>query len=300
MGGESSGETSAEPEHRAWKVQGMTDGRHSAATWTRLTGGLVVGCAVALTGCPAPRDPNGPLSVEETRSNGEYDLARDSFQHGRGREALEHVGKALKIKSDNADAFYLGSVIMLSFCAVDEGSPDCRLKEAEDYARKAIKAAPEHRDSKNTLGVILIHEHRFDDAIAVLKPLSEDILYTSPENAWGNLGWAYLLQGDSDKALDALQRAVAAQPLFCVGQYRIGLAYEKKGDLPHAQEAYTRTVETNRPECQGLQEAYSARARIFAKMAKRDEAKADMQKCRDLAPQSRVGRECAQQLLTYQ
>ena len=102
---------------------------------------------------------------------------------------------------------------------------------------------PDFREAKNTLAVVLINEHRYSDAIAVLKPLTEDILYQTPENAWGNLGWAYLQQGSFDLAIDALKRSVAAQPVFCVGSYRLGLAFEHKQELTSALDAFTRALE---------------------------------------------------------
>jgi type IV pilus assembly protein PilF len=248
------------------------------------------------TGCGgASGDANAP-----NRSVAEYDVARDAFHKGRLREALEHVQQAMEFDDDNADAAYLGSVIMLAFCAADEQSSDCRFDEAEGYARRALDADENMRDAKNTLGVILIHQARYDEAIAVLKPLANDILYGSPEKAWGNLGWAYLERGSHDEAIDALRRSVAAQPLFCVGQYRLGLAYEKKGELSAAFDAYTRALEVDRPECQRLQEAYEARARVAEKRGMQAEARADLERCREIAATTPTGRGCAARLETLQ
>lgn len=244
-------------------------------------------------GCGTGSGAAGPADV---RSNGEYDLARDAFQNQRLREALDHVQKALKLNADNADAAYLGVTVLLAFCAIDEKSSDCRFNEAEAFAKKALAASPEHRDAKNALGVVLIHEKRYDEAIAVLRPLADDMLYGSPEKSWGNLGWAYLLRGSADEAIDALRRSIAAQPLFCVGQYRLGLAYEKKGDLPLAREALTRAVETDRPECKRLQDAFNARARVAVKQGMREEARADLERCRELGTSTPVGQRCAAQL----
>lgn len=238
--------------------------------------------------------------ADETRSLAEYDLARDAFQNGRLREALAHVEKALELDEDNADAAYLGAVVLLGFCASDARSSDCRFDSAEKMARRALEANPEMRDAKNTLGVILVHQGRYDEAIAVLKPLTEDILYASPEKSWGNLGWAYLLKGRNDEAIDALSRSVAAQPLFCVGHYRLGLAYEKRGELDLAHEALTRAVETDQPECKRLQDAFDARARVAAKRGLLDEARADLERCRDIASMTPVGQRCAAQLQKLQ
>jgi type IV pilus assembly protein PilF len=205
----------------------MADGQHSAAergsgSPARRAAAVFLGCAIAGAGGTTAGCVHVP--TDEPRSTAEYDLGRESFQNQRLREALDHVQKALKLNEDNADAAYLGVTVMLAFCALDEHSSDCRLKEAEKFARQAIAASPEHRDAKNALGVILIQEGRYDEAVAVLKPLTEDMIYRSPEKAWGNLGLAYLQKGSTEEALDALRRAVAVQPLFCVGQYRVRLA----------------------------------------------------------------------------
>lgn len=255
----------------------------------------LVSIAVAACGAARPAEQG-----DEQRSVAEYDLARDALQSSRLREALGHVEKALELDEDNADAAYLGAVVLLGFCAGDVRSTDCRFERAEKMARKALVANPEMRDAKNTLGVILVHEGRYDEAIAVLKPLADDILYTSPEKSWGNLGWAYLLKGSNDEAIDALRRAVAAQPFFCVGQFRLGLAYEKRSELDLAREAFTKAVETDQPECKRLQDAFDARARVAEKQGQRDQARSDFERCRDIAATTPIGQRCAAQLRTLQ
>jgi tetratricopeptide (TPR) repeat protein len=245
-------------------------------------------------------DGRGEAASAEQQAVAEYDLANDAFRRGRLREALGHARKAIELNEDNAEAHYLAAVILLGFCATDERSSDCRFGEAEKHARGALGANPEMREAKNTLGVILVHEGKYDDAIGVLKPLANDILYAYPENSWGNLGWAYLLRGSADEAIDALRRAVAAQPLFCVGHYRLGLAYEKKGELNLAREAFTRALDTDRPDCRKLQDAYGARARVAQKQGFKEEAQADLEHCRDLARTTAAGQRCAAQLQALQ
>lgn len=237
---------------------------------------------------------------DDPKARAEYDLARVAFQQGSLREALGHVQSSLKIDDSDPEVHYLGAVILLAFCAQDETSTDCRFEEAEQHARQALETAPEMRDAKNVLGVILVHEKKYDDAVAVLKPLSEDILYGSPEKAWGNLGWAYLSRGNYDEAIVALRRALAAEPRFCVGNYRLGLAYEKKGELGLAQEAFTKALETDRKECKQLQEGYAARARVALKAGSADLVRADLERCRDIGPATAVGKHCAAELSTLQ
>src|SRR5262249_17780785 len=143
------------------------------------------------------------------------------------RGALAHVQRAVALNDQNADAYHLEALIYLSLCSAS--AVDCRLSDAEDAARRAVKLRADFREAINTLGVVLIQKKKNVDAIAVLKPLSADILYQTPWNAWGNLGFAYLEKGKLDDAIEALRRSIGAEPRFCVGNYRLGLAYEKKG-----------------------------------------------------------------------
>lgn len=275
--------------------------RHAGNDHTRATGitgrlGVLGALAIALTtlGC-AGGGGGGPGSPERM-SIAEYDLARDAFEHQRFREALEHVDKALEHDDEHADAAYLGAVLLMGFCALDASSPDCRFDDAERYTRTALEADPEMRDAKNALGVILTHQGRYQEAITVLEPLSKDIIYGSPEKAWGNLGWAYLEAGRADEAIAALKRSVAAQPNFCVGHYRLGLAYEKKGEHAAARQSLTRAVSTEHPECERFQDAFAARARVLKHLGQVDPARADLQRCRDLGPKSPAGKACATEL----
>jgi len=246
--------------------------------------------------CSGAQERAGAAEDVDPKAQAEYDLARESFEGGRLREALGHVQASLRIDEANPDVHYLGAVILLAFCAADEASSDCRFEEAERHARAALESAPDMRDAKNVLGVILVHQKKYDEAVAVLKPLAEDILYGSPEKAWGNLGWAYLSRGSVDEAIDALRRSLAAQPMFCVGNYRLGLAYEKKGELSLAREAFTKALETDRPECQKLQDGFAARARVVDKLGQRDRAREDLERCRDLGPATATGKRCAAEL----
>jgi type IV pilus assembly protein PilF len=276
-------------EKRGTGSRGTRGSRVSRVSFTRaLVLGLVFG--LAASACAGGQER---ASAADAKALAEYDLARDAFEAGRLREALGHVQSSLRIDEGNPDVHYLGAVILLAFCAADETSSDCRFEEAERHVRAALDAAPEMRDAKNVLGVILVHQKKYDEAVAVLKPLAEDILYGSPEKAWGNLGWAYLSRGSVDEAIDALRRSLAAQPMFCVGNYRLGLAYEKKGELSLAQEAFTKALETDRPECQKLQDGFAARARVADKLGQRDRAREDLERCRDLAPTTLVGKRCA-------
>ncbi|HEU4581060.1 MAG TPA: tetratricopeptide repeat protein [Polyangiaceae bacterium] len=223
----------------------------------------------------------------------EYDLARDLWlTRGQPREALAHVLKAVELDEENSDAAHLAALIYLDFCRRGTDAEDCRLEQAEKQARHALAVKADFREARNTLGVILIHQKRYAEAVRELTPLTTDILYRTPENAWGNIGWAYLEQGALPDARQALLRSVAAQPDFCVGYYRLGLTEERSRRAKEAIEAYTQALNAADGRCTGLQEAYAGRARVLSKLNRVDEAQRDLATCVRLDRHTEAGREC--------
>jgi Tfp pilus assembly protein PilF len=256
-----------------------------------------LGIALGISGCGgAAQSAPGAQSVER-QSEAEYDLARDTFYKGDPRNALDHALKAVQLDEDNAKALYFASTVYLWFCSTDAGlkAPDCRLADADAYARKALKADASFRDARNLLGQILILEKKYDEAVAMLEPLTKDPAYTANYLAWGNLGWAQVLGGQVDAGIGSLRNAVT-QPRFCVGHYRLGVAFDKKGDLAQADKSLTDAVTVESPDCQNLQDAWEARARVRMKLGKVEDARADFQRCRDISADSVTGKGCAQML----
>jgi Tfp pilus assembly protein PilF len=224
-------------------------------------------------------------------SESETDIAKDLWlRQNQPRDALGHVLDAIELDDLNAEAMHLAALLYLDLC---RRSPnDCRLGEAERHATAAVHVKQDYREAQNTLGVVLIHREKYQAAVGVLKPLTADILYQTPENAWGNLGWAYLEQGELDPAIDALSRSVAAQPLFCVGNYRLGVAHERKRQPAQALAALDRALGTDDPRCQSLQEAYLARARVRATLGQVEDAADDLDRCVTLQKTSDAGKDC--------
>jgi type IV pilus assembly protein PilF len=233
----------------------------------------------------------------ERQSESEYDVARDYFFKGQPRLALDHCRRAVELDDQNAKALYFASTIHLYFCSgkLALRDPDCRLSDAESYARRALNVDPNFREAKNTLGQILILEKRYPEAIAVLAPLTKDPAFESSYLAWGNLGWAQLLGGQIDQGIESLKNSIT-EPRFCVGHYRLGVAYETKGDLAAAEQSLTNALNVDAPECKSLQDAWQARADVRMRLGKTADARADYEKCRDLSAETVTGQACAASL----
>jgi type IV pilus assembly protein PilF len=254
----------------------------------------LAGATVAHTGCSG-KGANTPNP--ERQSDAQYDVARDYFYKGQPRLALDHCRNAVELDPENSRALYFASAIHLYFCSgkLELSDPDCRLSDAESYVRRALKVQAHFREAENTLGQILILEKRYPEAIAVLEPLTKDPAFESNYLAWGNLGWAQVLSGQVDPGIASLKNSIT-EPRFCVGHYRLGAAYEMKGQLVEAEQSLSTGLSVDAPECRDLQDAYLTRGRVRSKLAKQAEARADYERCRDISAETLAGRACAQAL----
>lgn len=257
---------------------------------------VLIAVAIGSIACTSKNSASPNAKSPEVQSDAEYDLAKDFFSKGKPREALDHANKAVALNEENDKAHYMVAAILMQFCSSNRGltAPDCRLGDVEKSARAALKANPDFRDAKNFLGNVLILQKRFKDAIAVLEPLTKDPAYVQSYLAWGNLGWAQTEDGQLEPAITSLRNAVGTEPRFCVGHYRLGLALEKKNDLPNAEQSLT-TALTADPQCDFLQDGWEVRGRVRVKLGKHNEACTDFKRCEDISKETETGQRCARE-----
>jgi len=253
-----------------------------------MASGGSAGCYSKTTTAPVGADP-------ERQSISEFNLGLDSFNHNDFRVALAHALRAVELDGQNGRALYLASAVYLGFCngLREDSDPDCRLADAEKFARRTVKVAPTYPDAKNLLGEILVHEKRFAEAVAVLKPLVNDPTYTSMNLAWANLGWAQVLSGDLDGGIGSLKNSVT-DPRFCLGFYRLGMAYETKGDLTQADANLSNAVDGD--SCKNFQVAFEERGKVRVKLGHAEMARSDFEHCKGLAAETLAGKRCTEAL----
>ncbi|MBQ5948190.1 LytR C-terminal domain-containing protein [Massilia sp. ST3] len=91
-----------------------------------------------------------------------------------------------------------------------------RYEEARAAYQAALQADPQHISARNGLATLHAEQREFAAAVAIWRELTAPLsLSSGPGKAYlfGNLGHAYLLSGDYDDALVALEKACLLDPL---------------------------------------------------------------------------------------
>ena len=247
---------------------------------------VVMFCAVAAAGCGASEATEKAVR----RSERFYEAASISwYDEGNVLAAIRNLVRAIETNPDNDEAHYLLGIIRLSRNELDE---------AEKHLREAIRLRT-NRDpaglagAQNNLGVVLIHQKRYPEAIEVLKLSAGEVMNREPWLAYGNLGWAYIETGELDLAIDVLKRAMFDQPKYCVGLFRMGQAQYLKHDYESAESSLRKAVSIEEPGCNQIQEAYHLLGMSLIRQENIEEAKAALLRCEEIDEVSVTGLKCA-------
>ncbi len=231
---------------------------------------------------------------EEARnqSQAEVNLARAMFtEEHNPRGAIAAAEAAIRHDGESPDAYMVLGQIYGAEGLYDRAEAPLRRAVAL-YIREGDTARAQLAEARNALGAVLVNLQRYDEAITVLRPVTEEVLYASPHLAWGNLGNAYLRQGDYHRAVEALQRSVGYQQEFCVGRFHLGEAFHRLGDEGHALEELNRAVGTRQTGCDHIQEAFLVRAEVHVALHQPDAAQLDIARCVALDAQTPTGQAC--------
>lgn len=220
----------------------------------------------------------------------EFRLAATLREEGNVPGALEHLRKAIELDPDNGQAH-----ILLGFVHLQREDP----ARAEASLREGIRILAQREDTaatlseaRNMLGLALIQEERYDEAIVVLREAAADMLNRAPWYAWGNLGWAYYEKGAYRDAEEALRESVRVQPRFCVGHYRLGQTLFATDRFDDAETSLTHALEADERCGEVFQAAWKLRGETRARLGHREEAIPDFEHCVELGADTEDGRAC--------
>lgn len=113
-------------------------------------------------------------------------------------------------------------------------------RSAEVMWRDILRKRPVNLQAYNDLGLTLIHEGKFDEALIYLnKAIEINPRYIVPYN---NIGLAYLNKGDTPRAIEFFTKAIRYKPDYAEAYNNLGLAYARRGDDRTAQRHYERAI----------------------------------------------------------
>ena len=117
------------------------------------------------------------------------------------------------------------------------------LSKAEEYHRRAIGKKPDYAEARNNLGIVLAERKAWDEAIREFEAAAANVMYTTPERAYFNLGEAYRAKGDPASAEGAYRRALKANDRYAPAYAALSGVLGGQGKWNEAASILTRCVE---------------------------------------------------------
>ena len=117
------------------------------------------------------------------------------------------------------------------------------MSKAEEHLRKAIEKKPDYADARNNLGILLAGRKAWDEAIREFEAAAANVMYTTPERAYFNLGEAYRVKGDPANAEGAYRRALRANEQYAPAHLALAAVLGGQGKWKDAASILTRCVE---------------------------------------------------------
>jgi len=158
---------------------------------------LAVAClfAAILAGCA------GPSADRKKEADARMRMGVTYLEQRNLPEAMRELTKASELDPDNPE-------VEMALGLAYQGRGD--LPKAEEHLRRAIDKKPDYADARNNLGIVLAERKAWDEAIREFEAAAANVMYTTPERAYFNLGEAYRAKGDSTNAEGSYRRAMRA------------------------------------------------------------------------------------------
>ena len=117
------------------------------------------------------------------------------------------------------------------------------MSKAEEHLRRAIDKKPDFADARNNLGVVLAGRKAWDEAIREFEAAAANVMYTTPERAYFNLGETYRAKGDPSSAEGAYRRALGANDRYAPAYTALSGVLGGQGKWSDAASVLVRCVE---------------------------------------------------------
>jgi tetratricopeptide (TPR) repeat protein len=105
-----------------------------------------------------------------------------------------------------------------------------QLPQAMERLQRALEWRQNYPEANLALGMTFLQLKRWDEAIAQYEIVTQNELFRTPEEAYNNIGWAWLMKGDPDQAAQSFQTALSINPNYCPAHCNLGEVQAQKGN----------------------------------------------------------------------
>lgn len=168
-------------------------------------------------------------------------------------------------------------------------------EKALEECQKAVDLKPDYAEAHNYLGTLYLNNGNTQAAIDAFQRALSIILYDTPAIALYNMGRAYVVRKEYDKAMAKYQEAAAKDtkraitPLIMLEMGRVSML---QGDEEKAVDYLKKSVDL----VPNFVEAYYLLADCYARQGKKVQARESLETIVKLAPNSEIGRLAKQKL----
>ena len=145
-----------------------------------------------------------------------YQLGVSYLNEGDSTSALRELLEAEKYSKDDPRLF---NALGLSYR--QKGEIDLSMQQF----KKALLLDPKFSEARNNLGTIYLEKKMWENAIEEFTKACADLLYSTPEYSYTNMGWAYFKKGAPIKAIDSYKKAIEKNSRYPKAYHDLGLVY---------------------------------------------------------------------------
>lgn len=191
---------------------------------------LFVVCLIAaiLAGCA------GPSADRKKEADARMRMGVTYIEQRNLPMAMRELAKASELDPGNPE---VDMALGLAYQARGDRS------KAEEYLRRAIDKKPDYADARNNLGIVLAERKAWDEAIREFEAAAANVMYTTPERAYFNLGEAYRAKGDPVRADGAYRQALRANDRYAPAYTALAGVLGGRGKWDDAVSILTRCVD---------------------------------------------------------
>lgn len=239
--------------------------------------------ALLLSGCATTSSRDSGPEGERTRSEIYLELGIAYLRDGRPRDALRKLEDARSLNDDDA-RIYNGLALTYQNLGFDD--------KAEEAFEEAVDLAPEDPQVRNNYGAFLARLGSYERAEEQFEVALQDPLYSTPENAYYNLGWLAREQEDADRAERMLRTALRLRADYPAARMALARLLREQGDQERAREEVEELLE-RRPE---HPRGHLLAAELARERGDEEQAAEHLRRVLEIAPDSGVAEEARTRL----